>query len=177
MAVDSHAHSSMAKAMGHSLLASRAHCFEGMHTGDALDSQCVESFILGLANDIQSILADALAEATIMFPHITPTTPNKGTLPRHLWPKPVRHDVSNIRRRAKAICRLIKHETKPQAGSIDEPSPEDPSLPLWNSVATPLSLHTALSPPPKNLDPLGILVRLDSLPINTATLTEAQVCF
>ncbi len=74
----------------------------------------MESSILGLANDIQAILRDALAEATTMFPQKKPTTPSKGTLPRHLWPKSNRHDVSNIRRRGKAIRRLIKHETKNQ---------------------------------------------------------------
>ena len=54
--------------------------------------------------------------------------------------KTVRHVVSNIRRRAKAIRRLIKHVTNMQERSQDEPTAEDPSLPLWDSVATPLSL-------------------------------------
>ena len=35
----------------------------------------------------------------------------------------------------------------------------------------------ALSPFSKNLDTLGILVRPDSLPMGTATLTVAQDCF
>ena len=112
-----------------------------------------------------------------MFPQKTHATPSKGTLPRHLWLKSVRHDVSNIRRRAKAIRRLIKHETKPPAGSEDEPPTEDPSLPLWSSVATPLSLRTVLGPPPKNLDTSGVFVRPDPLPMGTATLLAAHDCF
>ena len=107
--------------MGHSLLASLAHYPEGMPTRDALDPQCVASPILNLANDIQAILGDALTEATTMFHHNTPATPSEGTLPRHLLPKSDRHDVSNIRRRAKAIRRLIKNETKPLAGAKEEP--------------------------------------------------------
>ena len=75
MAVDSHAATSLAKAMGHSLLASLAHCPEGRPTGDAMDPQCIKSSILGLANDIQDILGVALAEATTMFPHKTHATP------------------------------------------------------------------------------------------------------
>jgi len=87
-----------------------------------------------------------------MLTYKTPATPRKGTLPRHLWPKSVRPDVSNIRRQAKAIRRLIKHETTPPAGSQDRPPPEDPYLPLWSSVVTPLSLSTVFSPRPKNVD-------------------------
>jgi len=112
-----------------------------------------------------------------MFPHTTLATPSKDTLPRHLWPKSVRHDVSNLRRRAKAIRRLVKYETKRQVGSQNELLPEDPSLPLWASVATPLSLKTALSPPPKSLDTLGVLVRLNTLPMGTTSLHATQDCF
>ena len=61
VAVDSHAATSLARAMGHSLLASLAQCLEGRATGDAMDPQCVASSILGLAIDIQAILGDALA--------------------------------------------------------------------------------------------------------------------
>ncbi len=160
--------------MGHSLLAYLAHYHEGMSTRDALDPQYVASPILGLANDIQAILGDALTEATTMFPHKTPATPSKGTLPRHRGLKSVRHDVSNIRRRAKVIRRLIKHETKPPAGAQEEPSLEDPSLPLWHRVDTPLSLRTVLSPPPKNLDTLGVFMRPDPISVGTTTLQAAQ---
>ena len=115
--VDSYAATSLAKAMGHSLLGSFGHGPGSIPTSDAMDPHCITSSIVGLANDIQAILGGALATATTMFPHKLPATPGKGTLPRHLWPESVRHDVSNIRRRAKAIRRLIKHETKTPAGT------------------------------------------------------------
>jgi len=92
-------------------------------------------------------------------------------------PESVRHDVFNIQRRAKAIRRLIKHETKPPTGNQDEPPSEDPSLPLWANVATPLSLRMVLSPSPKNLNTLGVLARPDSLHMGTTTLPAAQGCF
>ncbi len=69
----------------------------------------MEPDILGLANEIQAILGEALTEATNMSPLKTPTPPSEGTLPRHLWPKPVRQDISCIRRRAKALRRLLKY--------------------------------------------------------------------
>ena len=112
MAVNIYAATSLAKVMGHSLLAYLTHRPGGRPTGDALDSHRMESSIHGLGNDIQTILRDALAEATTMFPHKTPATPSQGKLPRHLWPKTVRHDISNLRRRAKVIHHLIKYETK-----------------------------------------------------------------
>ena len=82
--VDSHASMMLAKAMGHSLLASLTRQNEGRFTGDALDSQCVEAAIIGLANNIHAILGEALAAATTMFPHRTPATHSKGILPRHI---------------------------------------------------------------------------------------------
>jgi hypothetical protein len=60
----------MANAISHSLLVSLAHYPEEMHTGDALDPQCVELSILGLANDIQAILADALAPVGGSYNHV-----------------------------------------------------------------------------------------------------------
>ena len=57
--VDSHAATSLAKAMGHSLLASLGQGHDHIPTSDAIDSQCVASTIVGLANDIQAILGDA----------------------------------------------------------------------------------------------------------------------
>jgi hypothetical protein len=50
--------------------------------------------------------------ATAMIPHKAAPPPSKGTLPYHLWPNSVRHDVAEIRRRAKAIRRLIRIETQ-----------------------------------------------------------------
>jgi hypothetical protein len=44
--------------------------------------------------------------ATTMFPLKT-GTPGKGqTLPHHLWPKAVLHDIHTIRNRTKALNRL-----------------------------------------------------------------------
>jgi len=51
--------------------------------------QCITSSIVGLANDIQAILGDALTTATTMFPHKPPAKSGMGTNPRHLWPKSV----------------------------------------------------------------------------------------
>jgi hypothetical protein len=112
VAVDSYAATSLAKAMGHSLLASLSHGPGNIPTSDAMDPHCIASSIVGLTNDVQAILGDALTTVTTMFPHKPPATPAKGTLPRHLWHTSVRHDVSNIRRQAKSIRRLINHETK-----------------------------------------------------------------
>ncbi len=44
-------------------------------------------------------------------------------------------------------------------------------------MGTPLSLRTALSPPPRHLDTLGVLVRPDSFLVGTTTLMDAQTCF
>jgi len=100
-----------------------------------------------------------------------------GTLPRHLWPKSIRHDVPNIRRRAKTIRRLVKYETQTPAGAQDEPPPEDPSLRLLSSVDTPLSLRTVLSPHLKDLDSLGVLPRPDPAFKGTTTLPAAHDYF
>ena len=177
MAVESYAATSLAKVMGHSILDSLGHEPRSSPTYDAIDSRCVASSILGLANDIQTILGDALAEATTMFPYKPPATLDKGTLLRHLWPKSVRHDVSSIQRRAKAVRRLVKHETKTPVCTQDESLAADPSLPLWSSVNTPLSLFTFLYPPPKDLDTLGVLLRPDPTPTGTTTLQAAHGCF
>jgi len=112
IAVEFHAATSLAKAMGHSLLDSLRHEPGSSHTDDTIDPHGIASSIIGLANENRAILGDALAEATTTFSHNPPATLGKGTLHRHLWPKTVRHDVSNIRRRDKAVRRLIKHETK-----------------------------------------------------------------
>ncbi len=142
--MDSYAATSLAKAMGHSLLASLGHGPGSIPTGDAMDPHCIASSIVGLANDIQAILGDALETATTMFPHKPPATPGKGIFPRNLWPKSVNHNVSNIQRRAKVIRRLIKHEAKTPACTQHESLTADPSPPLWSSVNTPLSLRTIL---------------------------------
>jgi hypothetical protein len=62
--------------------------------------------ILSLAADLQNILGDAMDMAKTMFP-LKATTSNKGrTLPHHLWPESVLHDVYAIRNRTKALRRL-----------------------------------------------------------------------
>jgi len=180
VAVESYGAIALAKAMSQSLMASLTHSPGGRSTNQARDSHPLNPDILGLAYDIQAILGEALAEATIMFPLKTPTAPSKGTLPRHLWPRTFRQDISNLRRRAKAIRRLIKHEAYPPGGFQGEfppRPPSDSSITLWASVATPLSLRTAISPPPRNLDTLGVLVRPDSLLAGTSTLPAANECF
>jgi len=82
--VDSYAATSLAKAKCHSLLASLGHGPGNIPTGDTLDAQCITSAVVGLANDIQAILGEALTTATTMFQHKPPATPGKGTIPRHL---------------------------------------------------------------------------------------------
>ncbi len=101
-----------------------------------------------------------------MFYLKPPTSPKKGTLPRHLWPKQVRQDISCIRRRAKVIRRLLGSESQ----RSDESPQLDHNTDLWTAIGTPITLRTALSPPPKHLDTLGVLVSPDSLPENTTLL-------
>ncbi len=62
--------------------------------------------ILSLVTYIQNILGEAMLLATTMF-QLKAGTPNKGqTLPRHLWPKAVLHDVHTIHKRTKALRRI-----------------------------------------------------------------------
>jgi len=177
MTVDSYTAISLAKAMGHSFLASLGHGHRNIPTSDTIDTHCITPSIIGLANDIHVILGDALTTATTMFPHKLPAKPGKGTLPQHLWPKSARHDVSNIRHRAKAIRRLINHETKARRCTPPEELSRDPSLPLSSSVNKPLSLRTVLSPPPKNVDSLGVLLRTDTSPTDQTTLQATHSFF
>jgi hypothetical protein len=174
--VDSHAATSLAKAMGHSLLASLDHGSGSIPTSDAID-HCIASSIVGLANDIQAILGDALATATDTSPHKPPAKPGRDTIPRHLWPKSVKHDVSTIRRRAKSIRRLINQEMKAQRCSSPSELPSDPYPSLWSSVNNPLSLHTILNPPPKDMDCLWVLLRPETTPMDSATIQAAYGCF
>jgi hypothetical protein len=151
--------------MARSLLDSLTHSLEDSPLGDSLDPQLVaSSCILGLANDIQAIFGDAMEAATTMFPHKPSVAPARGTLPRLLWPKTVRHDICNIRRRAKAILRLIRHEARSPEDAQVDPSPLDPSSSLWSSVNTSLPLRTVLDLPPKDMDTLGLFTREDLVP-------------
>jgi hypothetical protein len=72
--------------MGHSILASLGHGPGISPTDDTMDSHCVTLSIFGLANGIQAILEDALAEATTMFPHKPLATLSRGTLPQIFGP-------------------------------------------------------------------------------------------
>jgi hypothetical protein len=110
--IDSHGAIALAVAKGHALLASLPPHTRGSPADPRSDSQISGIDIIGLANDIQTILGDALTEATKMFLLKTPNSPKKGTLPRHLWPKQVRQDIFSIRRRAKAIRRLLGNERR-----------------------------------------------------------------
>jgi hypothetical protein len=149
--VKSHAATSLAKAIGHSLLASLGHGSKSIPTSDATDPCCIASSIVDLANDIQAILMDSVATGTDMFPHKPPAKPGRGTIPRHLWPKSAKHDVFTIRRRAKAIRRLINKEKKAQRDNSSSELPSDPYPSLWSSVTEPLSLRTILNLPPKDI--------------------------
>ncbi len=144
---------------------------------DMSNTHCLPSAVDGLANDIQSILGDALTTAITMFPHTPRTKPGKGTLPRHLWPKSVKYDVSNIRRRAKLIRRLIALALKAQGYTSQEKLSKDPSLPLQASVNKPLTLRTVLNPAPKDMASLGVLPLTDPTPMDTSTLQAAHACF
>ena len=118
-----------------------------------------------------------MLEALTMCPHKPPATLSRGTLPRHLWPKSVRHNISNIWRQAKSIRRFMKHKTRTRAKAHEEPPPKDPSVSLWSSVNTPLSLRTVLSPPPKDLDTLGLFTCPDLNPLRTPTHQATHDCF
>ena len=108
-----------------------------------------------------------------MFPLKTHTPPSKGSLPRHLWPKQVRQDISSIRRRAKALRRLLGSETRRTKVPQGEPPPSGSFTDLWADVGVPISLRTALSPPPRHLDTLGVLVRQGPLPGSITLLQDA----
>ena len=82
--IDSHGAIALAVATGHALLASLSPHTRGSPVDPRSNSQIPELNVMGLANDIQTILRDALTEATKMFPLKTPNPPKKGTLPRHM---------------------------------------------------------------------------------------------
>ena len=100
-----------------------------------------------------------MATATTMFPHKFTPPPTRGTPPRHLWPSSVRHDVSEIRRRAQAVRRLVRIEANPPVITPDKPSLLDTHPALWSNVSTPIQFRTSISPLPRGLDALGLLTR------------------
>ena len=65
--------------------------------------------------------------ATTMFP-LKASTPDKGqTLPHHLWPKSVLHDVHAIRHRTKALRRIAALIAS--TPSLDDDTLSDPDSP------------------------------------------------
>jgi hypothetical protein len=127
--------------------------------GNRETSQDTKIDILELANTLQDILGEAMATATTMFPHKVTPPPTRGTLPRHLWPNSVRHDVSEIRSQAKAVRRLVRIEANPPATTPDKPSLLDTHPALWSNGITPIQLRTSLSFLPRGLDTLSLLAR------------------
>ncbi len=113
---------------------------------------------------------------TAMFPHKQQRSPTRAPLPRHIWHKAVRHDISNIRRRAKARRRLIRHETRPLECTQREPSQRQPSPPLMSGVNTTLSPRVII-PPQKDLDTLGLLTFEVTIPQGTSLQQTEIACF
>ena len=95
--------------------------------------------------------------ATTMFP-LKASTPDKGqTLPHHLWPKSVLHDVHAIRHRTKALRRIATLIAS--TPSLDDDTLSDPDSPyhkLWLRVTTPLTLRTETSPPIRHQEALSL---------------------
>jgi hypothetical protein len=146
--------------------------------GNGEVSQDTKTHILELANNLQDILGGAMDTAKAMFPHKAAPPPSKGTLSRHLWPSSVRHDVAEIRRRAKAVRRLIRIETKMPKSPSERQPPLHAHSALWSCVTTPLRLRTTLSPLPRGLDNLGILTREALQQNDEVPLAQAvQPCF
>ena len=116
--------------------------------------------------------------ATTMFPHRTAPPLSQSILPRHLWPNSVRHDVANIRRRAKTIRRLVRLESNPQQFTEEDLSPSVANISLRSSVNTPLPLRAVLSPPPKDIDAIGRLTRAELYPDRYTPPSQAlNACF
>jgi hypothetical protein len=90
----------------------------------------------------------------------------------------VRHDVTEIRRRARAIRRLLRLEATPPEIPPAAPPSADTHSALWQSVSTPVRLRTALSPPLKDIATLGLLTEEDlHLPGEFPTTQVIQTCF
>jgi hypothetical protein len=119
--------------------------------------------ILSLAADLQHTLGEAMDLATKMFPLKAGTPAKAHTLPHHLWPKSVMHDVYAIRTRTKALRRLAAlNATMPHLTMQDISDENSPHHSLWHRVTIPLTLRTATSPPIRNLEALSLADPLDS---------------
>ena len=114
-----------------------------------------------------------MESAIAIFPQ-KPAAPTRGTLPHHLWPKSVRHDVANIRRRVKILRRLASLTARdPEGTVINTPS----HTTLWQEVNTTLPLRTELSPPPKDIASLGLLHQEDLVIVDDTSPSKLQACF
>ena len=95
--------------------------------------------------------------AIAIFP-LKLTDGRKGILPHHLWPKSIRYDVDNIRRRVKILRRLPSLTSQYTEGIISDTSFQST---LWQKVRTLLLLRTYLSPHPKDHASIGLMRRED----------------
>jgi hypothetical protein len=98
----------------------------------------------------------------------------EGTLPHHLWPKSVHHDIDNIRRRLKILIRLASLTARDPEGVISDTSSH---LTLWQEVLTPLPLCTDLSPPPRDHASLDLLHREDLVIADDTSPSKLQSSF
>jgi hypothetical protein len=179
VAVDSHSATILAKAMALSLLDSLEFPFgEISPEGHRETSQDTTAHVLDLATHLQSILGEVMDMASIMFPHRTAPSPSRSTLPHHIWPNSARHDVANIRRRAKDIRRLVRLESNPRHVTEEDLSPLVTHISPWSSVNTPLPLRMVLSPPPRGLDILGLFTREELHPgLDIPPSQALQACY
>ena len=90
----------------------------------------------------------------------------------------MRHDVSEIRRRAKAVRHLVRIEANSPEVTSDEPSLLDTHPVLWSIVSTPVQIRTILSPLQRGIDTLGLLTRHDLLHNGDTPPSQAiHACF
>jgi hypothetical protein len=151
--VDSFAAIALSTAMARSLLDFLSCDINQGQKTPPLNSQGVASGIRSLATDLQVILEEAMATFTIIFPR-KPSAPKRGTFHHHLWPKSVRHDVDNVRRRVKNLRRLVNIATRNHKDTLTDPASH---IAILREVDSPLHIRTIHSPPPRDLAFLGIL--------------------
>ncbi len=112
--------------------------------------------IICLAADLQHTLGEAMDLATNMFP-LKAGTPTKGqTLPHHMWPKSVLHDVYAIRTRTKALRRLTALvATTPDLTMTSLSSEESPrhSFAMAQGNQPPDPTYRGISPDPEPRGP------------------------
>ncbi len=96
-AVDSYTSTSPTTAWARSFFDSSFHpTRDHLSVGNGEPTQNALSSVVGIANDLQTILGEAMETVTVMFPHKPTPTPNRGTLPYHLWPSLDQCDIYNI---------------------------------------------------------------------------------